>query len=579
MANKSTFEELEQKIFQLEKENLELKKGNERYRLLEEELKNLQAQLHNAMEIAHLGYWEYDVANDLFIFNDPFYKIFRTTANKVGSYSMSSAEYAERFVHPDDRDVVGIEIRKAIESPDPHFTRQLEHRISYDDGTVGHINVRFFIVKDTHGKTVRTYGVNQDVTERKRAEDALREREELFRDTFEQAAVGMSIVSPEGEWVQVNQRLCDILGYSREELMKLSYRDITTPESLEQDVERVNEMVSGVRSANSWEKRYICKDRRIIWVRLTTALARSEDGRPKYFISVTEDITDNKQAEEEKKRLEARIQQAQKFESIGTLAGGVAHDFNNILSPIMIHTELVMMELPSESPLQQNMKQIYRASERARDLVQQILTFARQREQERIPIKITRILKEAIKLLRSTLPTTIDIQDGIYSEQDTVLADPTQIHQILINLCTNASHSMEEKGGILEVGLRNVECGMQTDASEVDEKTPADLEPGRYLKLTVKDTGHGIEPQLFELVLTDMTMPEMTGKDLARELMSIRPDIPVILCTGFSEKIDEKRAKKMGISAFLMKPMIMSQLANTVREVLDKKDNSVRERA
>jgi CheY-like chemotaxis protein len=324
--------------------------------------------------------------------------------------------------------------------------------------------------------------------------------------------------------------------------------------------------------------------------------------------------------------------------------------------------------------------------------VKQVLTFARRQEKERIPIKISRILKEAIKLLRSTTPTTIDIQYDDNSEQDTVLADPTQIHQILMNLCTNASHAMEENGGVLEVGLRNVECGMRVNTGEVDEKAPADLEPGRYLRLKVRDTGYGIEPQFidkifepyfttkevgkgtgmglalvhgivksyggaitvhsevgkgtsfqvylplvegdmdapdmaedsvqlpkgterilfvddekaavdtiqlmlerldykvtartssiealeafrhnpeaFDLVITDQTMPNMTGKDLAKQLMSIRPDIPIILCTGFSEQIGVRRAKEMGIRAFVMKPIVMRDMANIIREVLDKK--------
>jgi len=344
---------------------------------------------------------------------------------------------------------------------------------------------------------------------------------------------------------------------------------------------------------------------------------------------------------------------------------------------------MVMAELPSMSPLQQNMKEIYRAGERARNLVHQILTFARRRENDRISIKITPILKETIKLLRSTTPTTIDIQCDIQTEKDIVLADPTELHQIILNLCTNAVHAMEEKGGILKVILSdgNLDPG--------SARQFRGLRPGRYVRLTVRDTGHGIEPrcmdkifepyfttkevgkgtgmglalvhgivkgyggdidveselgkgsafhillprvekkvhpvieqsspiprgterillvddektaldavqpmlerlgyqvtvrtssiealeafrnnpQSFDLVITDQTMPNMTGKDLARALISLRSDIPVILCTGFSEQIDEKKAADIGISAFVMKPIVMREMARKIREVQEK---------
>jgi PAS domain S-box-containing protein len=141
----------------------------------EEEQKKLQVQLANAVEMAHLGHWECDVPNNVFTFNDYFYKIFHTTAKEVGGYSMTADEYAKRFLHPDDVHLVGDEMQKAIETTDPNYSRQTEHRIIYADGTVGYISVRFIIEKDTDGRTVKTYGVNQDITERKRAEEALRE--------------------------------------------------------------------------------------------------------------------------------------------------------------------------------------------------------------------------------------------------------------------------------------------------------------------------------------------------------------------------------------------------------------------
>ncbi|MBN1763349.1 MAG: PAS domain S-box protein [Methanomicrobia archaeon] len=181
-------------------------------------LRESEAQLSNAMEIAQLGYWEYDVAKDLFTFNDHFYAIFRTSAEQVGGYTMSSARYAQLFVHPDDREVVGIEIRKAIETTDPHFSRQLEHRIIYADGEIGYITVRFFILKDNQGRTVKTYGANQDITERKRMEDELRRSETLYRTFFEATGVPTVILDEDGTFYQVNAEGAKISGFTKEEL-------------------------------------------------------------------------------------------------------------------------------------------------------------------------------------------------------------------------------------------------------------------------------------------------------------------------------------------------------------------------
>jgi PAS domain S-box-containing protein len=200
----------------------------------EEALRASEAQLSNAMETAKLGSWEYDVVNDLFTFNDHFYRVFHTTAEQVGSYMMSSAEYARRFVHPEDATMVGIEVRKAIETTDPNYTRQLEHRIIYADGGIGHISVRFFTVKDSQGRTVKTHGANQDITDRKLAEQAVRESEERLRVLYAGItdAVLVSRVGTDG-WpgliVEANDAASRLLGYSRAELLTKSITDISIP--------------------------------------------------------------------------------------------------------------------------------------------------------------------------------------------------------------------------------------------------------------------------------------------------------------------------------------------------------------
>jgi len=392
-----------------------------------------------------------------------------------------------------------------------------------------------------------------------------------------------------------------------------------------------------------------------------------------------------KRAEEEKSKLEAQLLHAQKMDAIGTLAGGIAHDFNNALSAIIGYSELSMADVPEASQLHANLQQTLSAGHRAKDLVKYIIDFGRQTDQIRKPLRIDLIIKDDLKMLRSSLPTTIQIRQNILAETDRALSDPSQIHQVLINLCTNASHSMREKGGLLEVNLTKKELDADFTACHPG------IDPGSYLKLSVRDTGEGMTPDVmqqifdphfttkkksekaglglaivhgivqshggtitvhsepgkgsifevylpcieeeieraeddmthpvpigherilfiddeqtlvdlgkqmlerlgyevvtrtnsiealklfkeeserFDLVVTDMTMPKMTGDKLAKEFMKIRSDIPVILCTGYSELISEEKAKGIGIREFIMKPLAIRELAIIVRKVLDEK--------
>ena len=402
------------------------------------------------------------------------------------------------------------------------------------------------------------------------------------------------------------------------------------------------------------------------------------------IIGISRDITEQRHTTEEKEKLQLQLQQVQKMEAIGTLAGGIAHDFNNILSSVLGYTELAMDEVEKDSPLFKQLEQIFQAGIRAKDLVKQILTFSRQNKMDRQPVKIHLIIKEALKLLRSSIPATIEIRQDIDPHSGTLLANPTQVHQILMNLCTNAYHAMRRHGGVLSVALEPLEI------AENDEKVRnLLLAPGPYLKLTVSDTGHGMDratcqrifdpyfttkeegegsgmglavvhgivkdynghidvysepdqgttfhiylprlvdrlayeeskpstlspkgherillvddekaivemekvmleilgyrvtsftdsneaysffvqhPGNFDLIITDMTMPQMTGSELTRKILAVRPDMPIILCTGFSELINEKKAKELGIREYILKPVIKKDIAQIIRKVLD----------
>jgi len=412
---------------------------------------------------------------------------------------------------------------------------------------------------------------------------------------------------------------------------------------------------------------------------VTSAPILSENMELLGIIQVARDITDLE-------KLEQQLRQAQKMEAIGTLAGGIAHDFNNILTPILGYTEIAIERTPPESPLREDLQQVLLAANRAKELVQQILTFSRKTEGERKPLQIQFVLKEALKLLRSSIPANIEIKENIDQECASILADPTHIHQVLMNLCTNAYQAMLETGGTLGVSLAGVEIG------PYDLGTKFELTPGPHVMLEVHDSGTGIpkeiidkifepyfttkgkhegtglglavvhgivksykgavtvysepgkgsifriyfpaivaepvveqsemdstplpggkerillvddekiivnmmermlsglgykvsafsncedalmafqtQPDNYDLIITDMTMPKITGDKLAEEILGVRPDMPIILCTGFSHLITKKKARELGIRKFLTKPILKRDLAIAVRDVLDEK--------
>jgi len=405
-----------------------------------------------------------------------------------------------------------------------------------------------------------------------------------------------------------------------------------------------------------------------------------EQSWEKVFLSVV-DFSARVAAENQQKRLESQLRQAQKMESIGTLAGGIAHDFNNILSSVIGYTELMLDDLPENSNKRGRLEAVLKAGNRAKDLVAQILTFSRSSEQVLLPVQVHLVVNEALKLLRSSLPATIEIRKEIKSA-DWVRADPTQIHQVVMNICTNAFHAMQDEGGVMTVVLetripdealrikhpdirkepyltlviRDNGCGMDQQVLDrifdpyfttkekgkgtglglsvvhgivknhnghiaveskpcngtvftvllpvitVSQKQPEEKKrgviSGNESILIVDDEKQIVElekealerlgyrvttficsedaldafkskPDAYDIVITDYTMPGLTGDRLSGELIRIRPDIPIIMSTGFSERINEETAKRFGIKKFILKPASISQVAEAIREVLD----------
>jgi PAS domain S-box-containing protein len=502
----------------------------------------------------------------------------------------------------------------------------------------------------------------------------LQDSEERFR-ALSDATFGGVIIHDQGLILDCNQGLSDLTGFTIEELVGMNGLDLIAPDSLAQVLENIK---------SGYEQRYevegVRKDGSIydLAIKGKNTPYKGQEVRVIEFLDITERI----QAEKEKAKLEDRLQQAQKMEAIGTLAGGIAHDFNNILAVILGYADLAKEDAPPGTSFNKDIDQILIAANRAKNLVKQILDFGRQTQAVRYPIKVQPLVKEGLKMLRSSIPSTISMTENIDMDCGAILADPTQVHQILMNLCTNAYQAMEATGGILSVTLK--ETTIETD----DKSLPPFLASGQYVKLTVSDTGEGISPDVldkifepyfttkdigkgtgmglaiihgimqhydgditvesqlgegsifhvyfplvaqevlseiekhqniplgserillvddevllcemgqdllgrlgykvtmqcsslealaafektpdaFDLVLTDQTMPDLTGSELAEKILQIRPGIPIILCTGYSNLIDQESAKAIGIKEFALKPLTNSSIGRLIRKVLD----------
>lgn len=358
---------------------------------------------------------------------------------------------------------------------------------------------------------------NRDMTEQKRTVERLAESEDRFRSAFERSAHGMLLVRPGGTILQSNQAFADFLGRSRDELIGASIRDITFPEDWPATKRAIVETAARIRAGEPdvlrMEKRYAHASGKPVWGAVTAAAVRNQKGEILHRIAQVIDITAQKEQQAEREHLEAQLGQAQKMEAIGQMAGGIAHDFNNILSAILGNTELLAMDLADSAEAMDSIHDILGAVRRGRDLVKQILLFSRRSEQSFRPMRVDKIVHDTIRMFRSALPAPIEIRERIAMDLPEIKGDPTQVQQVLANLCTNAWHAMESKGGVLSIELSVFKAGPD------DVRRVPGLRSQPYVRLLVSDTGVGMDAEtqtrVFEPFFTTKPMGKGTGLGLS----------------------------------------------------------------
>ncbi len=532
------------------------------------------------------------------------------------------------------------------------------------------------------GEMIGTVGAGRDVTKEKETQQALENASRILRELANEVA-GVAILACDEEMrITLWNSTCEqIYGYKKDEALGRNVCRLIIPKGMQTEAVRLyNRLLEHEEKIPAQE--FILKDKLgdEVYVYVSHILKKSSIGRELIFIGL--DLSPLKQAEEERRILAKQLQQAQKMEAIGTLAGGIAHDFNNILAAMLGYAELAKGDCVPGSTVSQDIDLVIQAGNRAADLIRQILDFSRQSDSSRNPTLPGTIVKETLKLLRSSLPTTITIEQDLDMDAGHILANPTQIHQMLLNLCTNSFHAMEKTGGTISISLSRKTL-IQKDLANVPG-----VSPGTFVQISIKDNGSGFSPALqekifdpyfttkqtgkgtgmglaivhgivknyggfitgrsepgvetvfdihlpaievtgqpnhissdliptgnehiffiddedmlvdmgktlleqlgyrvtiqtsslealmtfkkqpdsFDLVITDQTMPEMTGLDLAERMLQIRADLPIILFTGYSSLITDQMIKASGIKEFALKPLSTQKLATLIRKVLD----------
>jgi len=640
----------------------------------EDNLREAILQQNITIKAGNIGLWDWDLITNKVSYSAEWKKQIGYEDNEIAD---NFDEWKSR-VHPDDLESALERVQKSIANLNQDH--KSEFRFRHRDGSYHWILAQASILQDESGQAIRMLGSHVDISERKTSEEELKKQRDLFELVINSVPARIFWKDLNLVYLGCNIHFVKDSGMKKSEDV-IGKDDYVLVWKKDADEYRADDklVISTGKPKLNYEEGFLDSEGKKVWWMTSKMPLRSSDGKIIGIIAISENITERKKAKKDKTILESKLQQAQKMESIGTLAGGIAHDFNNILSSIIGFSELALGDAEKGTDLEDDLQEIRNAGLRAKDLVKQILTFARQTDEEVKPIQVNVITFEVLKFIKSSIPSTIQINDKIESDS-LIMGSPTQIHQVLMNLCTNAAYAMEENGGILEISVNDTMIDMMAMIPN--------LRPGDYIEIKVTDTGMGIspqhihtifepyfttkpvgegtgmglavvhgivesyggkilvnstigqgtcftiylpitkkrkvhthsakkdlplgtenilfvddeapiakmgskvleqigysvttrtssvealelfrsKPQAFDLVITDMTMPNMTGDKMAAKMMKIRSDIPVVLCTGYSKKISKESAADIGIKALVYKPVVKADLAKTVRKVLD----------
>ena len=626
-------------------------------------------RLSLAMKTAALGMWDWTPETNTIYFDDGYYTIAGYTP---GEFPATVDEW-RTYVHPDDLERVREGLYRLARGEDKANENQFRFRTKSGDWMwiLGRGQV---FQRNAAGQPTRIIGTHIDITKLKQAEFERHRAQALFEKVVMKSHAGI-LIAQDGIIRFVNPSLSSISGYTEHELTDRPMAQLIHPTDREMVMDRHVRRLCGEPVPDYYNFRAISKDGKELWLDINAIVFEWQD-RPATLCFIR-DVTFNKV-------MEQQLLQTQKMQAIGTLAGGIAHDFNNIVSAIMGYAEICLMGAPEDSRRARRLGQILQASRRASGLVDQILAFSRQEEMDQRPVNLTVMIKEVIKLIRASVPSSIAFEMQLEKDTGPVMADPTHVHQVVMNLCTNAVHAMGKSGGTLRVSLSR--CDVDDTGYTA---TLRGLIPGAYARLSVSDTGHGIDPAIvkkvfdpyfttkrrgegtglglsvvhgivtqlggavtvysepekgttfhvylpsidvdeenlqatmqapvsggnetillvdddgvllemthemleglgyhvvsrsssleaiqafsfnpdrFDLIITDQTMPAVSGLELAERIRLLGFNKPVILCSGFSADIAQKRLDACGIRAVLKKPVLRRELAASIRRLMD----------
>lgn len=640
-------------------------------KVAQQSLRERQRDLLRAQEVAHIGCWTLDIPKGMLDWTDEVYQIFGFSRSDFDG----SVEASLSRVHPEDLEMVKSTWGNALQSGRCDY----EHRLLVD-GKVCWVREVAEIEYDDQNQPLRALGVVHDLTEQRKAQEEQRKTDELYRIITESTHDAIVMINSDGQVHFWNPAAEKLTGYSKEEITGQALHDVLLNCADEPNgclCKQLQRVAFAGAPAASVETSIANKEGQLLDIELTANGIYQNDKW--YGLGVIRDVSERKKSEANRLELEEQLRQAQKMEAIGTLAGGIAHDFNNILAAILGYSAMVDRHLPEASREKQDIQEVLKAAERAKQLVRQILAFSRKGEQEKAPVQLDMVIKEVLRLIRASLPSTIAVKTKLQVEGEAVLGDVTQIHQVLMNLCTNAFHAMPE-GGTLSVEL---------DRIRVEQENLWRLPAGEYLELLVADTGIGIsyeiqekifdpyfttkdvdtgtglglsvvrgiiialdgyigvesvpgqgscfqvllpcileattqveddeavenvggcenilfvddeiglarlgkgfleelgyqvtcltssqaaleliksKPDEYDLIITDQTMPKMTGIELAKQLKLIAPQLPVILCSGLNYSLESEGIAETNIRHFLLKPELLDVLPRVLRGIFD----------